>query len=109
MATAGSDLVAKLASAYRLSKPGFFLDDPRLIVRLDSVDVYDGNFKSGVHVWRGVAPGSHNVATRIESMGLSRSREYAATVAPDTDLTVTLRHSRSWGNFSRRPELPRHD
>jgi hypothetical protein len=87
------------------SKPGFMWNNPRLIVRLDSADVYDSKFKLGVDVTQEAAAGSHNVSTRIEFMGVSRNREYAVTVAPDTDLTVTLRYSRLWGNFSRRPEL----
>ena len=46
-------------------KPGFFLNAPRLLVRLDGRTLFDGSFKEGFDVSLDVQPGRHVIETFI--------------------------------------------
>jgi hypothetical protein len=88
-----------------LSKPAFYLTDPRLVVNLDQDVVYDGSFTSGVDAARSLTPGSRRVQTSVKLGPFERRRSYDIKVAEGADLTLTLEYSRLWGNFSAAPNL----
>jgi hypothetical protein len=83
-------------------RPGFFLNDPRLVITLDGLRVYEGSFVGGVDVELPVAPGPHRIETRIEIGPFARQRLYDLLVSLEgVRCTATLRYSRLWGNFTR--------
>ena len=85
----------------RFDKPGFFIGDVRLTIRLDGAVVYDGSFLSGVDVAFEIAPGPHRLETRIDLGGIGRSRAYDLVLHAPGHWVATLEYSRFWGNFSR--------
>jgi hypothetical protein len=82
-------------------KPGFFIADVRLQILLDGQPVYDGSFKSGADVTVAVAPGSHQIESRIELSPIVRTRRWDLAV-DQAPATATLEYSRFWGNFKKR-------
>lgn len=90
----------------RFAPPGFFLNDPRLVVTLGGRTLYDGSFKSGFHVSVDVEPGHHVLETRIEVMGgIARTQETPLVLDASAGyrdlpaLEVLLEYSRWTGNF----------
>ena len=88
--------------------PGFFLVDARFTVTLDGHPVYDGSFKQGFDGMFPVAPGYHEIATRIDMGGIARSRSYPIVISPGRGYSLLLEYSRFWGNFASKPKLIEH-
>jgi hypothetical protein len=91
----------------RFPPPGFFLNDPRLVVTLGERTLYDGSFKSGFAVSVEVDPGRHVLETRIEVLG-SVARTQQTPLALDSTgyrdvraVEIVLEYSRWTGNFKK--------
>lgn len=101
----------------RFDPPGWFANDPRVVVMLDGEPLVDGSFVRGFECAREVAPGRHTLTTAVHlTTTLARRREYTIDVpAPAADrehapgLEARLRYSRLWGNFDKRLDLVRVD
>ena len=94
----------------RFPAPGFFINDPRVVVSLDGRTVYDGSFKDGFDVSLEVEPGPHVVDTTISVLGASRRQKIPLPLGDGSyrDVQVveaTLSYSRFWGNFTKRLAL----
>ncbi len=92
--------------------PGFFLNDPRLVVTLDQRTLYDGSFRHGFEVALEVSPGSHVVETAIHLAGSLARRQQIELVLDAKngyrDVPVVhgrLEYSRLSGNFKKRVSL----
>lgn len=92
--------------------PGFFLNDPRLVVMLDERKVYDGSFLHGFDVALEVQPGTHVVETAIHLAGSLARRQRIELVLDGSngyrDVPVVhgkLEYSRMSGNFKKRVSL----
>ena len=91
--------------------PGFFVNDPRLVVRLHQRTLYDGSFRAGFDVSLEVPAGVHTLETAIHLVG-SIAREQRIELRLDDngyrDVPVvhgTLEYSRLSGNFKKRVSL----
>ncbi len=92
--------------------PGFFLNDPRLVVTLDERTLYDGSFRSGFRVSVDLQPGMHLLETMIHFAG-STPRQQRIELPLDStngyrDVPVvhgTLEYSRLSGNFKNRVSI----
>lgn len=95
----------------RFPPPGFFLNDPRLLVRLDDRTLYDGSFRAGFDVSIEVQPGVHVLETSIHLAGtVARPQriELPLDATGYRDVPVvhgTLEYSRLSGNFKKRVSL----
>lgn len=95
----------------RFPPPGFFLNDPRLVVTLDSRTLYDGSFRAGFDVSVEIEPGVHVLTTALHLVG-SVAREQRIELPLDEarfrDVPVvvgTLEYSRLTGAFKNRVSL----
>lgn len=91
----------------RFPAPGFFLNDPRLVVELDGRTVYDGAFKDGFDVTLDVTPGDHTIGTAVYLLGSARRQSIPlALCAPGyrdvPAVEARLSYSRLSGNFDRK-------
>lgn len=91
----------------RFPAPGFFLNDPRLVVELDGRTVFDGAFKDGFDVSLDVAPGDHTIATAVYLLGAARRQSIPLALgAPGyrdvPAVEARLSYSRLSGNFDRK-------
>lgn len=101
----------------RFDAPGWFANDPRLVVRVDDHAVYDGSFVRGFVGAIDLSPGPHVLTTAIHlASALARRKEYALDLPSPDDyrsaaigVEARLRYSRFWGNFERRLDLRRID
>lgn len=95
----------------RFPRPGFFLNDPRLVVTLDQRTLYDGGMLSGFDVSLELAPGVHVLTTAIHLIGsIARTQriELPLDEGRYRDVPVvhgTLEYSRLTGNFKKRVSL----
>jgi hypothetical protein len=95
----------------RFASPGFFLNDPRLVVTLDQRTLYDGSFKSGFEVSLDVVPGTHVLETAIHLGGVARKQQIPLALDGTKgyrDVPAvhgTLEYSRLTGNFKKRVSL----
>lgn len=95
----------------RFPPPGFFLNDPRLVVTLDSRTLYDGSFRSGFDVSLELDPGVHVLSTAIHLVGsVAREQRIELAIEPERyrDVPVVhgmLEYSRMTGNFKKRVSL----
>lgn len=94
------------------ASPGFFLNDPRLVVSLADRKIYDGSFKSGFDVEVEVPPGAHIVETRILGvMGDARVQRIDLPLTAEGGyrdvpaVEAELSYSRVTGNFKRRASV----
>jgi hypothetical protein len=89
--------------------PGFFLNDPRLSVRLADRTLYEGSFKSGFDVSVDVPAGRHVLETAIHApMGAGkRTQRIELGLCPEggyrdvARVHAKLTYSRMWGNFDK--------
>ena len=93
-------------------KPGFFLNAPRLLVRLDGRTLFDGSFKEGFDVSLDVQPGRPVIETfigprpdfaRTQRIELALTTEGGYRDVPAVE--ARLRYSRLSGNFERKASL----
>jgi hypothetical protein len=84
-----------------LQRPGFFLGDAQVVLRLDGVAVYSGGFRAGIDVAIPAAAGRHVLEATLEIPMLKRTRSWDVIVA-DPGCQVTLEYSRFWGNFAKK-------
>jgi hypothetical protein len=94
----------------RFPAPGFFLNDPRLVVTLDDRTLYDGSFRDGFDVSAEVEPGRRVLETAIHLTGLARRQRFELALGergyrdiPAID--AKLSYSRLSGNFEKRISL----
>lgn len=91
--------------------PGFFLNDPRLTIRLGDRTLYDGSFKEGFDVSLEVPPGRHVLETAIDVAGLARRQQIELPLDAEggyrdvPEVHAKLGYSRFWGNFEKRASL----
>jgi len=91
--------------------PGFFLNDPRLVLRVDDRTIYDGSFKSGLDVSIEVPPGDLVLETAIEVGPVQRKQRISLPLGPGggyrdvPEVHAKISYSRFWGNFSKRAQL----
>jgi hypothetical protein len=95
-------------------KPGYFLNDPRMTVKLDGRTLHDGSMLSGFDRSEKVAPGHHVLETAIHVGLFSRKRRYVFVIGgeghyrePAARFVARLEYSRLWGNFARKLTLER--
>lgn len=91
--------------------PGFFLNDPRVRVRVDNRVLYDGSFKDGFDVSVSVAPGRHVLETAIRN-GMAETKQRIELPLDESsgyrevpEVHAKLTYSRISGNFDRRVSL----
>ena len=84
--------------------PGFFLNDPRVVVHVNGWCAYHGSFKSGFDVRFPVVPGPHLVIAALEGI-VRREKRYSIVAAPGYAVEVWLDYSRTWGNFTDPPRV----
>lgn len=96
----------------RFDKPGFFLNDPRLVVRIDDRKLYDGSFTEGFDVSLSLVPGRHVLETAIYGpFGAARVQQIELPLDADSGyrgvpaVEAKLRYSRITGNFKRRADV----
>jgi hypothetical protein len=97
----------------RFPAPGWFLNDPRLTVRLGDRTLYDGSFKRGFDVSVEVEPGDHLLETAIHApVGNGARRQRIALPLHDgggyrdvPEVHAELSYSRLTGNFAERAAL----
>lgn len=91
--------------------PGFFVNDPRLVLRVDDRTIYDGSFKSGLDVSVEVPATDHVLETAIAVGPVQRKQKIPLRVGPDagfrdvSEVHAKISYSRFWGNFSKRAQL----
>ena len=93
--------------------PGFFLNDPRVEIRLGDRVLYDGSFKSGFDVSVEVAPGHHTLMTAIHAPVGNVARRQEIDLPLDNEggyrgipeVHAELSYSRLFGNFERRASI----
>jgi len=92
--------------------PGFFLNDPRLVVSLADRTLYDGSFTAGFDVTVEVPAGAHVLETRILGpMGTARVQRIELPLDaqggyPDIPAAEALLvYSRISGNFKPRASV----
>ncbi len=95
----------------RFPAPGFFINDPRLVVTIDQRTLYDGSFKSGFDVSVDLSPDAHVLETAIHVAGVARRQQIQLALDGANgyrDVPVvhgTLEYSRLTGNFKKRVSL----
>ncbi|MEM9189817.1 MAG: hypothetical protein AAGF12_11615 [Myxococcota bacterium] len=97
--------------------PGFFLNDPRLVVKVEGQVVHDGSFRRGFTASAPLASDRTVIETSLEVGTLRRRRRIEVDLAalrPDGYRESTevlyearLEYSRFWGNFKKRVDLRR--
>lgn len=90
--------------------PGFFLNDPRLVVTIDQRTVYDGSFRAGFDVSIDLEPAAHVLETAIHSAGAISRQRIELPLGSESYRGVpvlhgTLEYSRLAGNFTKRVSL----
>ncbi len=92
--------------------PGFFLNDPRLVVTLDQRTLYDGSFKDGFDVALELQPGKHVVETAIHLAGSLARKQQIELVLDSSNgyrdvpaVHGKLEYSRLTGNFKKKVSL----
>jgi hypothetical protein len=95
-------------------KPGWFLNDPRVVVTLDDSTLHDGSFVSGFERTVEIAAGPHRLTTAIHVGGFQRKREYEIVIGGAGEYregagrwVARLDYSRFWGNFVKKLDLYR--
>jgi hypothetical protein len=91
----------------RFPAPGFFLTDCEFEVDVDGSRIYEGSFRDGFERELPIAPGDHELVTRIRIGPVLRPKRYRFHVDAGPRHTATLVYSRFWGNFSRKLKLER--
>jgi hypothetical protein len=92
--------------------PGFFLNDPRLVVTLGECTLYDGGFREGFSASCELEPGDHILETAIHFVG-SNARRQRFELALGAHggyrdariVDAKLSYSRLTGNFDKRLSL----
>src|SRR5262245_55776354 len=92
----------------RFDDPGWFANDPRLLITVDGINVYDGRFRGGVNASIDVGPGTHRIETAVELLpGIATKREFTVEMPSDAyrqdgrGIEALLSYSRFSGNFDR--------
>jgi len=91
--------------------PGFFLNDPRVSLRIGERVLYYGSFKSGFDVSIELQPGQHTLRTAIGIGALERKQEIALPLGEGggyrgvPEVHARLTYSRIFGNFDKRASL----
>ncbi len=91
--------------------PGFFLNDPRVSLRIGDRVLYDGSFKSGFDVSVELPSGRHELVTAIGVGGLQRRQtielplEASGGYRDAPEVHAKLSYSRIFGNFGKRASL----
>jgi len=85
--------------------PGFFINDCHLEVDVDGENIFAGSFRGGFERDLPMEAGEHEMVTRIQIGGITRTKRYAITLGDARTHTATLVYSRLWGNFSRKLKL----
>ncbi|AKF10709.1 hypothetical protein [Sandaracinus amylolyticus] len=92
--------------------PGFFLNDPRLVVTLGDRMLYDGSFRDGFSVSVEIEPGEHVLETAIHLAGtIARKQRFELKLDPASGfrqvaiVDAKLTYSRLSGNFDKRVSL----
>ena len=100
----------------RFDDPGWFTNDPRLVITVDGRPVYQGSFRGGMTASIDVPPGPHRIETAIEIIpGIARRQEYTVEVPSDAyrqsaaGVEARLKYSRIRGNFAGSLDLRRID
>lgn len=93
--------------------PGFFVNNPRIEIRLGVLVLYEGSFTSGFDVSVDVSPGHHVLETAIfapvgnvakrQRIELPLHAEGGYRGIPEVH--AKLEYSRMWGNFGKRASL----
>lgn len=93
-------------------KPGWFANDPRVVVTLDDRTLHDGSFVSGFETTVELDAGPHRLSTAIHVGAFRRSRVYDVVLGDErgyregrTHWVARLSYSRFWGNFARKLDL----
>ncbi len=96
----------------RFEAPGFFLNDPRLVVTLADRKLYDGRLKDGFDVSVEIPPGKHAIETRIYGPLGSASVQRIELALDETggyrdvpSVEAELAYSRIAGNFKPRASV----
>jgi hypothetical protein len=84
-------------------KPGFFINDPRVLVTINGRPMVEQSFLQGFDWWTPMQPGFHYVEVGIVAI-VTRSRTYNIEVRPSHSTEVLLEYSRMWGNFGSAPK-----
>jgi hypothetical protein len=84
--------------------PGFFLNDPRVIVHVNGWCAYHGSFKSGFDVRFPVVPGPHLVVVTLDTL-VRREERYTVPAYAGHAVEVWLDYSRMWGSFTGTPRI----
>jgi hypothetical protein len=100
----------------RFDPPGFFVNDPRVVVRVEGRVVHDGSFKEGFVARLPIQSHKPSIETTIYIGPLQRKQrievDLASTLAPGYQENnpvweARLHYSRMWGNIKRRVDLRR--
>ncbi len=96
----------------RFEPPGFFLNAPRLVLRLGDRKLFDGAFKAGFNVAVDVDPGRHVLETTLfgplgdtQSQSIELTLDAAAGYRDARIVEAELSYSRLTGNFAKRAAL----
>lgn len=84
--------------------PGFFLNDPRVIVHVNGWCAYHGGFLSGFDVRFPVVPGPHLVIATLDAL-VRREKRYTVPAYAGYAVEVFLEYSRWWGTFTDAPRM----
>ncbi|MEZ4369673.1 MAG: hypothetical protein R3B07_02580 [Polyangiaceae bacterium] len=88
----------------RFEKPRLYLAGSKLTVSLNTQLVFQGDFTDGFEETLEVAPGTHQVNTRVE-IGIVRTRSVPVAVEAGRHTLISLEYSRFWGNFTKKPRV----
>lgn len=97
----------------RFDDPGFFVNDPRITVRVDGQLIHDGSFRGGFVASAPIETTQPIIETTIEIGPLSRSKRIAVQLEVprgeqgEVVWEARLKYSRFWGNFSSRVDIRR--
>jgi hypothetical protein len=93
-------------------KPGWFANDPRVVVALDDRTLRDGSFVWGFEMTLELNAGPHRLTTTIHVGPLRRKRAYDFVLGDEGGYregrghhVARLHYSRFWGNFARKLDL----
>ncbi len=84
--------------------PGFFLNDPRVLVHVNGWCAYAGGFKSGFDLRFPVVPGPYLVVATLDAL-VRREKRYSVTATAGCAVEVWLEYSRMWGTFTDTPRI----
>ena len=87
------------------ASPGFFVNDPTLTIHVNGWCAYAGSFRSGFDVRFPVVPGPLAIMTRIDVLGMGRTKTYNVIATHGHAVEVVLDYSRLWGNFTGTPAV----